>query len=862
MELKRYQKTVLADLDDFLDHLDNASSLTGAFNNYWNERQIRVGTGARALQPFRETIKGVPSVCLKVPTAGGKTLIGVHGMHSYFQSRPAAKKVVVWLVPSLIILDQTIRNFRNTEHPYRIKLNALFQGRVQILSKDEALSGTGFNPEAIRSMLTVIVLSFDSFRSQNREGRKVYQENGNLKDFSDLYIIDKAIPNADSTSLAQVLNTLTPMIVVDESHNAGSPLSINMLENLNPTFILELTATPKDTSNIISYVDALALKNEQMVKLPVIVYNNHDSSEVIANAIALRENLQRLADEEQADGGFSIRPIVLFQAEPKSKNDTLTFSKLKDKLIEFGIPKEDIAIKTADVNELKNIILEDDSCPVKYIITVNALKEGWDCPFAYILATVANRTSPVDVEQILGRILRQPYVRSHKKTMLNMSYVLTSSAAFLGTLNNIVTGLNHAGFSKNDYRITEKQLGTQTPEEGKNLSPELTMADVIDSIIPTKFKTTEQAVTQVIADIETIAHESDIEMKQIIEQLKENPSLAIPFDLQGAYNMYEIKPQYREKAESIRIPQFYEDIDAGLFNDGDENRKIITKSSFLKDFKLSRQALNLSMDGTSAEAYTIDIRSFGADEYTPEYEKLATKDLESFSKFLSTLSPKDQQRELLAKIFPQLSRFDHVSDTELKEYVQKILDTLTSDQLETVKQNPYLFASKVKQQIDQLSAAYGQTQFDHAIAANRMYPLESWSFPKTIGPLDTRAGIPKSLYLEEEKPNNFELRVINEVANLDNILFWHRNIERKGFWLNGWINHYPDFIVVTNRGNIILLETKGDDRDNSDSEHKIKLGKAWQAAAGQNYKYFMVFDQKQIEGSLKIDDFMSVMKDL
>ena len=863
MELKKYQKTVLADLDDFLEHLNDAPSMAQAYNDYWRDRQIRVGTGARALKAYREIITGVPSVCLKVPTAGGKTLLGVHGIHRYFQARPAAPRVVVWLVPSLTILDQTIKNFRNPEHPYRMKLDSLFQGRVQILSKDEALSGTGFSPEAVRSMLSVIVLSFDSFRVQNKEGRKVYQENGNLKSLADLYTINKTIANADPTSLAQVLNTLTPMIVVDESHNAGSALSIDMLENLNPGFILELTATPRDTSNIISYVDALALKKEQMVKLPVVVYNNHDSSEVIANAIALRENLQRLADQEKEGGGSYIRPIVLFQAEPKAKDDTLTFSKLKDKLVEFGIPKEEIAIKTADVNELKNVTLEDSACPIKYIITVNALREGWDCPFAYILATVANRTSPVDVEQILGRILRQPYVRSHKKTMLNMSYVLTSSSAFLSTLDNIVAGLNHAGFSKNDYRVKD----AQTIEDSEEVQParparQPAMADAIDAIIPPMPKSAQASTAQVVADIETIAQESEATMNQLIEQEKENPSLAVPFDLQGACDMYEIKPQYREKAASIRIPQFYEDIDAGLFNDGDESRKIITKSSFLKDFKLSRQAVNLSMDGTSAEAYSVDLASYEVGESTPEYTRLATKELEAFTKFLNTLSPKDQQRELLAKIFPQLTKFDHVSEKDLRDYVLKVFSTLTPDQLETVKQNPYSFASKLKLQIEQLSAAYGQTQFDHAISANRIYPLESWTFPKTIGPLETKAGLPKSLYSEEDKPNNFELRVINEVANLNNILFWHRNIERKGFWLNGWINHYPDFIVVTNRGNIILLETKGDDRDNSDSEQKLKLGKAWQAAAGRNYKYFMVFDQKPIDGANRLDEFMGLIRDL
>lgn len=74
-------------------------------------------------------------------------------------------------------------------------------------------------------------------------------------------------------------------------------------------------------------------------------------------------------------------------------------------------------------------------CAVRYIITVNALKEGWDCPFRYILATLANKSSVVDVTQILGRVLRMPYVRKHKIDFLNLSYVFTASSHFQETLS-------------------------------------------------------------------------------------------------------------------------------------------------------------------------------------------------------------------------------------------------------------------------------------------------------------------------------------------------------------------------------------------------------------------------------------------
>lgn len=87
------------------------------------------------------------------------------------------------------------------------------------------------------------------------------------------------------------------MVVVDESHRAESDLSREMLINLNPRFILGLTATPRENANIISFVDAIALKKEQMVKLPVVAYNLPNRESVIEKAIHLRESLEKRAIE-------------------------------------------------------------------------------------------------------------------------------------------------------------------------------------------------------------------------------------------------------------------------------------------------------------------------------------------------------------------------------------------------------------------------------------------------------------------------------------------------------------------------------------------------------------------------------------
>lgn len=470
MELKPYQLSAMSDLDSYMNHLNQDAGLFSAWRNYWKEKDINVNTaGKNGVPAYNNAISGVPHVCFKVPTGGGKTFMACASVHHIFQNLPQSmEKVVVWLVPSDSILKQTIRTLSDVNHPYRMKLNADFGGRVEVYTKEMLLNGQNFSLDTVRELLTVCVLSYDSLRvdSKKKDVRKVYQENGNLQRFAEYFKNrDMLLADTPDTALIQVLRCLCPVVIVDESHNAGSKLSEEMLNNLNPSFVLDLTATPRKNSNIITYVDARQLKNENMVKLPVIVYNRNDHKSVINDAIMLRNSLEQQAKREEADGGDYIRPIVLFQAQPKTSSDSETFENVKTMLVRQGIPENQIAIKTSKVDELKGIDLISKSCEIRYIITVNALKEGWDCPFAYILASLANKTSAVDVEQILGRILRQPYAHKRKTKLLNCSFVLTSSNHFRSTLDNIVAGLNKAGFSRKDYVLGDDAPPAPVVEE-------------------------------------------------------------------------------------------------------------------------------------------------------------------------------------------------------------------------------------------------------------------------------------------------------------------------------------------------------------------------------------------------------------
>lgn len=158
-------------------------------------------------------------------------------------------------------------------------------------------------------------------------------------------------------------------------------------------------------------------------------------------------------------------PIALLQAEQEKEDEEKIYvEKVKAFLLEeMKIPEEQIAIKTSKNDEIKGVDLLSPKCSIRYIITVNALKEGWDCPFAYVLISVANIGSKIAVEQTMGRILRLPQAKDKKNLDLNYSFVYTSSESFSKASSGIITGLEANGYSRADLRenkgkiVVEKQ---------------------------------------------------------------------------------------------------------------------------------------------------------------------------------------------------------------------------------------------------------------------------------------------------------------------------------------------------------------------------------------------------------------------
>ena len=466
-QLRSYQQEALDALATYLRKVPTLGAATAFYDA--TKRPY-------AAAPFVDP--ATPYVCVRIPTGGGKTLVAAHSIgiagREFLQ---AENPMVLWLVPSNAILDQTLAALKNLNHPYRLALAADFGRNLSVLTVGEALSLS--KPDATGGAC-IIVATLQAFRVDDRGDRKVYEDAGALMDhFSGLTLKQMARmeklegTNRPVASLANVLRLHRPMVIVDEAHNARTTLSFDTLKRFDPSMILELTATPKTEpdndgqnppSNVLYHVSAAELKAEEMIKLPIRLQTDNDWQRVIGQALDCQLALEEAAKSEEADTGEYIRPIILFGAQSASRNDPSRLT--PDKVAEFltedkRIPREQIAIHATGHNDLDKVDdISSPDCPIRYVITVQKLREGWDCPFAYVLCSVAELSSRTAVEQLLGRVMRMPNARRKTRDVLNRAYAFVASSDFQESANALKDGLiDGSGFDRLEAQELVKSHG-------------------------------------------------------------------------------------------------------------------------------------------------------------------------------------------------------------------------------------------------------------------------------------------------------------------------------------------------------------------------------------------------------------------
>ena len=446
MQLKPYQTRSLDALRTFLD----AAAIKPHGDAYVDA--CRVGQPGAYAAAYRslEGLPDAPYCCLRLPTGGGKTLLGAHAVGIVTQAYLTRRyPVVLWLVTSTTIGDQTLDALKTPGHPYRTALDEQFGGAVRVLSIDERRQ---IRPQDLHDRATIVVATVQAFRVNNVEDRNVYKDDEELEaHFADISAhTNLAVHDEGSrrgrpiASFANLLKMHQPLMIVDEAHNFTSTLSGETIGRIAPAAVIEFTATPV-RSNVIVSATAAELKAADMIKLPIHLSQHGSWQAAIAHAVDNRAWLEGIAER---DGG-GIRPISLYQAQPATANAEATVDVVRQHLIEdCRIPEDRIAVATGNQRELDGVNLFDPECTIEHVVTVDALKEGWDCSFAYVFCSLASIRSRGSVEQLLGRVLRMPFATRRSSEELNRAYAHVSEKNFFDAAEGLRDRLVDMGFDE------------------------------------------------------------------------------------------------------------------------------------------------------------------------------------------------------------------------------------------------------------------------------------------------------------------------------------------------------------------------------------------------------------------------------
>lgn len=861
---KNYQLESVATLTEFLRRSRALGGPAAAFTQITSER-TGVGLPYFSAPGFEaEEFRGMPYVCLRLPTGGGKTLLACLSVpvmqRELLQSDHA---VVLWLVPSRAIQSQTMSALRNRSHPYRQALeNEL--GAVEVLDPTESLYVTKATLDA---STVVIVSTLQSFRITEKEGRKVYESSGALHhhftglDPAALAVLEKGETGVVAYSLANVLRLRRPIVIVDEAHNARTSLSFDTLARFRPSCILELTATPareEAPSNVLHHVSAKQLAAEDMIKLPIRLETKTDWLRLLADAVALREDLEKKARTEEKTSGEHIRPIVLLKAERRDKDrETRTVEVVEKALIEqCKVPADWIARATGDDRGLDDIDLFKPDCPVRFVITVDALKEGWDCSWAYILCSVAEMKSDTAVEQLIGRVLRLPGARRKQTPELNRAYAFATSHNFAATAraleDALVAGNGFNPLEARDLIVTlageqgrlelpasrsvpPKTVPVAEAPDARNWTPDLSAKVTVDAkagtvtfVAPLTESEIQQAATGFLmeANREQFIAAARAHAKAA-EQLFTSPAergvrLAVPMfciERQGVLEMLD-ETHFLERPWSLRAGQAQED--AGEFAVGGE------AGSF--------GSIGLDADGRVKWKF--------GDELADELKLIEVT--ENWSE---------------ARLIDWLDRNIPHPDISADETGPFIADILTALALRKefsfgrLVRERFALRDHVESQIDACrklakAEAFQDVLFLEKSGAIKVSADQVFTFDPDRYPArwvcerssDFRKHFHRQVGELGAKGEEFECALF--LDQLPEVETWVRNLERqpeRSFWLpTATDRFYPDFVCKLKDGRILVVEYKGGDRwSNDDSKEKRRLGELWAERSGGNGLFAM-----------------------
>jgi type III restriction enzyme len=779
-----------------------------------------------------DTIPNTPQVCLKVPTGGGKTLIAAHAIKIAGETWCEREyPLVLWFVPSNTIRRQTAEALKNPRHPYRQTLDDQFAGKVQVFDLDEKFNIT---LDDISENTCIIVSTIQSFVKEDTSKYNVYRDNENLEPhfakmttsrFADMDY--RAENDRPKYSFANLLYYHCPLMIIDEAHKVVTDLSQETLRRINPSAVIEFTATPQEKNNTLYNVYASELKEEEMIKLPIALVEHSGWEPAVDEAITHRAELEKEAEKEDK----YIRPIVLFQAQ--NKNSEVTVEVLKKYLVDtVGLPEGQIKIATGDQKELDGIDIFNPHEPTRYIITIEALKEGWDCSFAYILCSLANVKSDTSVEQLLGRVMRMPYAKTRKSPLLNKAYAYVVSPHFGEAAAALTEKLINKGFDNGEAQATIQQEPPKVPDLNPNWNTPYNQFQVNEKIkavdIPPSIEfdnkdtlfftpeTTEEDIKKVCAKI-SLSEAADLIWKFTAYKKtdKEPPPASLGIKFTVPRLMFEFQRELLFATPEI----IYESFDWNII---DHAAPRLDKTEF--SIEETGKGFFIDIDGNRLKY------SYAGNE--PFLPHLADTDIWTPSNLVYWLDRRLQQPDIAQSQMLEWLRRNVEYLTEMRKItlanliiakyalMNKLMEKIITAR-QNVKHKAFeLFQNETHKTLDfKTPFTFSENMYE-----GQLYYQGNYQFTKHY------LGNNK-IPLIDGGEDGEEFQCAKAIDAESAVRFWLRNVSRysASFRLPTSTDFfYPDFIAMLNDGRLLVVEYKGVHlSETPDTKEKVNIGEIW-----------------------------------
>ncbi|ENM3796165.1 restriction endonuclease subunit R [Vibrio tarriae] len=867
-QLKGYQQRAVEATRSFLSHCLSSNNVEEAYKLALKEQELP----EHAYRDYG--FDQVPYFCLRIPTGGGKTVLGSHAIEvaakHYLETETP---IALWLVPSITIREQTVEALKTPGHPYRERLDVAFNRQVLVLDIDEV---TQIRAQDIENKAIVIVSTLANLRVNDTTCRGVYDYKEAFEPhFSKLPANILSLPHLDRVaerdiqdngltsrdigqvklSFVNLLAIYRPIVIVDEAHNARTTLTFETLRRVHPSAIIELTATPNTTptngSNVLFHVSASELKAEEMIKLPIVLTEHQNWQDAIRDAVITRNKLQL---DAQKDEDY-IRPIALFQAENK-KGEVTVDVLLKHLTKELGIDESKIAIATGSQRELDGIDLFAQDCPIEYIITIEALKEGWDCSFAYVFCSVKQVSSSKDAEQLLGRVLRMPYAKRRVIEDLNRAYAHLATSNFSKAAQELTDKLIAMGFEEMEIAAFLREraatggqgdlFGNNEPDNDQSNKPTAPKDIVVE--------------VKDMPDVSSLSEEEKSKIKMTTDSTTNTTVIQITGsvtpDIQKVLSKHVPAGKKREEFErDVRIHNEAIDAERAPSERGEKFGSLPYLCMMEQgELELIESEVFLHANSWNLLNYPAELTNFSISETSSSFsidmgdKKLSYKIAEqkeavNFNKGFIDVTEQDLVR-WLDRTLRQPDVLQHQLVGFLGQLVKKLLQN-PAISLTALVRNKFPLARAIGDLISMYrkqaqKAGYQDSLFGDdcsvCISDEFMCHFSPTHYPSRPPYYSGRYKFDKHYFpnnqIEDMKSTGEEFECAQAIDSLPEVKHWIRNLVRRdhcSFWLP--LAHgkfYPDFICELNDGRMLVVEYKGDALATSnDTAEKSAVGDLW-----------------------------------